>query len=489
MYTDEEKNVAVDMTVLGEVEKARQKVAAKPNYSKDIRKQIDDVSKRKKFKAETFDGAKTIKDPYTNQTIHSNAEAATRKYGSQNLTKHTGDVDHTIPLQKVYEKTQYNPFISIEDDKRIANSDSNYKVINAKTNRSKGGSSNAEYIKKNADTLDDTQKRAMMHEQYKAEININANIAKTTLKNMHGVGVNAAKTAAKFGGSISAASNVCQVIKGEEDIETAVIHTALDTARVSAVSYGTSIGTQIIEGGVNKIVANTASKQLAQGLSTFVQGGGPAKVVVVITQAGDSVMRYIKGEITAVELIDELGEKGSGVVAAMGAGSVGLSVGTGAGALIGGIVGSILPGIGNIVGAEAGAAIGACVGEILGNMVGYMFGTEIYRRVQEFKAKFLVDPCELERMEKIYTLLEQEMIAYRRDLEKSLEQVHLQFKENILHAFVDMQKAIEANDVDKVTMSLEQVCQEFDHEVAFRTRAEFDSFMLDEAAVVRRKGR
>ena len=46
-------------------------------------------------------------------------DAAVSKYGKNNTTKHTADVDHIIPAETVYERTQNNAFLSTKDIKEI----------------------------------------------------------------------------------------------------------------------------------------------------------------------------------------------------------------------------------------------------------------------------------------------------------------------------------------------------------------------------------
>lgn len=472
-------------TIHLQAEKSRSGVEVKQNYNKQVRKKIDNVGKREKFKDKTFNGKKTIKDPYTGDIIHSDMNAAARKYGVKNKTKHSSDVDHTNPLEKVYEKTQNNPFLDYEDIKRIANNEENYKVINSRTNRSKKGKSNTEYIDSQKGKLTESEKKAMKAEERKANRAIRADITKTTIKNAHSVGMDAAKSGAKVGAGISAAKNLKKVVTGEEDFSDAVLQVGLDTAKSAATSYGAGICTQIVEGTIKQAAVKTTSKQFANGLSKFASSGGPAKAVAVVLETGDSVIRYIKGDISSGQLVYELGEKGTGLAMSFMAGAEGAVLGAGAGAFIGGLIGSVLPGAGTAAGAVIGTKVGAVVGEIVGNLAGYMLGSEVYRRVASYVDAFGRSSEEYRRIENMYNMIEKQLEEYEEALRASLEQAHLNYCNEIMNGFVSMQNAIVDNDVTGINHSLQRVCHVFGCEIAFSTRDAFDAFMMDDSKVVR----
>lgn len=481
----EQENVGKKTAYTSQVGNTKQRVEVKADYSKKVRSKVDNVTKRNKFKKKVFDGKKTTKDPYTNQTLHSNTDAARAKYGSDHVTKHTGDVDHTMPLEKVYEKTKDNPFLTTEDIKKIANQKENYKVINSSTNRSKGSQSNKQYIKKNSDSIGEAQKAVMKKEQQRANAAINKEITKTTLKNANKIGMDAAKTGAAFGGGISAAQNLTKVVKGKEDLSEAAISVALDTAKAGAASYGTGVCSHVIEGAVQKAAVKTTSKKLASGLTKFVDTGGPAKAIVVVMEAGTSVVRYAKGEINEAELVYELGEKGTGLAVSFAAGAEGAVLGAGAGAFIGGVLGSVLPGAGTAAGAVIGAKVGAITGEIIGNIAGYMIGTEAYRRLADYMSKAIMTSEDYARLERMYGHLADDLKKRREELELSLEQIHGEHRQKILSGFEQMRDAIVSDDVEGINRSLNSICEQFGGHIAFETRDEFDAFMMNPDSVVR----
>ena len=90
-------------------------------------REIDDINKRKKYKDEKFGKRKTAIDEYTGKRIkRSNAE-----------------VDHIVSIENIKEK--YSD-LTTEQQKKLANSSTNYALTNSHLNRSKQGNSDAEHI-------------------------------------------------------------------------------------------------------------------------------------------------------------------------------------------------------------------------------------------------------------------------------------------------------------------------------------------------------
>lgn len=476
----EKENSTERVVVTKQVGNAVPKSEVKGSYNKKVRNDIDDVSKRNDYKKKVFDGKKTINDEYTGSKLHYDKNAAKAKYGDKNYTKHISDVDHTVPLKKIYQKTQYNPFLSAEDIKQAANIKQNYKVINAKTNRAKGSKSNSEYVKDSKDILSKTQKRKMKTEEIKANLAVDAVLTGKTIKNMAKVGGKAAIEGAAFQSAISSARNVKKVVSGEKDIKEAAIEIAMDSAKAGAMSFGTGIGTRIIESTANQVAQKTTSKMLTEGLAKFTNCGGPGKAIVVVTEAGRSLKSYLDGEINETELVLQIGEKGTGLAASFALGAQGAVVGASAGALIGGIVGSIIPAAGTAAGAIIGAKVGTLTGEIVGNMVGYMIGTELYNVVKNYIAEHSFDSERARRLNILYTQLADEIKESRIALEENLRQIHFEQQQKILNGFTNMHTAILENNYDGINNSLSDICKCFEVQLAFETQDEFDDFMLDD---------
>ena len=475
-----EKDEAADYSAT-HVEKTQER--GKYNAKTD-RKKYDDVNKRKKYKEEQFGDKKTTKDPYNGETIHKDTNAAKNKYGEKNYNKHTAQTDHTIPIEEVAKRNRDNVFLKDEDIKKIANIKENYKVINGNTNQSKGSKSNTQTAKKNGYDKKTTKK--MTKEQVKANMAVEAETAKLTVKNANQIGLNAAKSGAAIGGAVSAAQNTIAVINGDKDIPEAVLGTAVDTAKSSASSYGMAVGTKAAEGLVKKVghevAEKTAGKALekagetiGKGLVSFAESENLGRVVVVVLEAGKTTWSYLCGELSKEEFINELGEKGVALAASFGLGYVGGMVGMEIGGALGGLVGSVtLPVIGTVGGAAVGATVGTLIGEMIGSMVGYLIGSEVYKTVHKFFTEF--DPGKAERDMKKYAKLADQIEAYRINLEKNFEEVRMRNNQMVMDSFEKIQEGILNNDSNLITDSLAKICNLFGEDVAFKTKDEFLRF-------------
>ncbi len=458
--------------------------------AKTMRKKYDDVAKRKEFKDAQFGDKKTVKDPYTGKTLHKDTAAAKRKYGKAKYNEHTFQTDHTVSIEKTYKRNRDNVFLQDDDIKKIANIEKNYKGINGHLNQSKGSKSNIKAAKDNELKLTPTAK--MAGAQMEAELHVRAETIKLTAKRAHEVGTNAAMSGAAIGAGISLANNIKMLATGEEDGIDAVFNIAIDTAKSGAQSYGGAVATKAAEGCIKKAghsIAEFAEEKavaeigasIGKGLVTFAESNNIGKAVSIIKEVGQSTLRFIDGEISAEEYVLELGEKGTGLALGFEMGAKGLAIGAIIGKALGGLVGSVsLPGGGTIVGAEAGTVVGGVIGEIIGNLVGYMIGTEVYRVVFESNN----GPLEIEMRTMALNTLSIQLDQYNTLLEENILKLNLEHEQRIFVSFQNIHEAILRNDAQEINNSLQSLCEEFDLEIAFKSREELVEFMKDDNSYI-----
>jgi hypothetical protein len=132
-------------------------------------------------------------------------------------------------------------------------------------------------------------------------------IAKEIIKNSNKAGLEQAKYGAVIGGSISIIKNLVAVVKDEKDPKDAILDVAKDTGSAAVSSYTTGSIGSVIKG-----VMQNAKKETTRILS---KTNLPATIVTVTLEAGKTLAKYIKGEIDGVQCLEELGEKGTGMVA------------------------------------------------------------------------------------------------------------------------------------------------------------------------------
>ena len=263
---------------------------------------------------------------------------------------------------------------------------------------------------------------------------------KDITKIAHRAGTNTAKTAGIIGGSVSIVQNLVSVVKGEVEVDEAVINVALDTTTSVSVGYGTGYFGASLKG-----VMQNAKSETIRTLSTT---NLPAIVVSVAVNATTTMSRYFKGEINGLECFEELGEKGTGMIAS---------------ALVAAIGETLIP-------------IGI-VGGVIGGMVGYAIASASYgvilRSLKE--AKFAHE----ERI-KIEHVCEEHirMIrTYRLEIENVINE-YLVSNMQIFHASFDsMKEALALGDVDGFISSANTISEALGKDTQFKSMKEFDALM------------
>ena len=122
----------------------------------------------------------------------------------------------------------------------------------------------------------------------------------------HRAGVEAAKSGAVIGGSISIVRNAVTLCKGDIDPEDAVINVAKDTASSAGMAYATGATGAALKGAMQNAKSET--------LRTLSKTNVPAIIVSVSVQTAKVMKRYFEGEIDGVECLEELGQEGVGMI-------------------------------------------------------------------------------------------------------------------------------------------------------------------------------
>ena len=149
----------------------------------------------------------------------------------------------------------------------------------------------------------------------------------------HRAGLEAVKGAAVISGAISIVRNSIACAQGDKDLQEALTDTAKTTAKSVGTAYTSAAAGSLIKSG------------LEQSKSVYLRGLAktslPALAVTTCIETGKCLKRYIQGEIDEVELLQDLGKTGTGMVA----GSLGATLGQIAipipvvGAIVGGMIG------------------------------------------------------------------------------------------------------------------------------------------------------
>jgi len=269
--------------------------------------------------------------------------------------------------------------------------------------------------------------------------------AKYVAQTAHKAGMESAKSAAVISGSISVAQNITDVILHDKDIGDAAIDVSKDVVAGSATAYLIGNGDTMIRG-----MMSASKNNVFNNLS---QSNVPALISTTVVQVGKSLIRYANGEIDTLGLIEELGEKGTGMMAA----SMGAAIGS-----------AILPGIGTVV----------------GSMLGYMTSSTIYNGCMKVLAQ---ERFSAERRAKIHWIANAAIEAMRlqgNELLLLTEQFYGRQQRVFEQSLGKIETCIRSNDLDTFTLALNDIATEMGRTLKFKNFDEFDSFMSDPFTVL-----
>ncbi len=268
--------------------------------------------------------------------------------------------------------------------------------------------------------------------------------AKYVAETAHRAGVEQAKAGAVISGAISVSQNIISLIRGEKEIKEALKDTAIDTAKGAGTSYIIGASGTAIKG-----VMQTSGNTIFENLS---KTNMPAMIATITVQVSKSIIRYAKGEINEIQLTEELGEKGTGMLAA----SWGAAIGT-----------MIFPGVGTVI----------------GGMVGYMTSSTIYRAAIQVLND---ERMSIDRRNKIHTLTEVAIGAMEkqgRELELLIETHYINRKKVFQESFDIINSSTKSGDLTLFTQGLNKIAVEMGKALQFKNFEEFDVFMIDQEAV------
>ncbi len=109
---------------------AAQKFAKPAKYDRSV---LDDGAAKKAVKIDAFKLGVEVRDPYTGDILTLTKQEAKMLYG-ENWTKHLAEADHKIALEKRYQQTKDNPWLTNDDIKASSNSTDNLEVVSRKFN-------------------------------------------------------------------------------------------------------------------------------------------------------------------------------------------------------------------------------------------------------------------------------------------------------------------------------------------------------------------
>ena len=285
-------------------------------------------------------------------------------------------------------------------------------------------------------------------------------VVKEVMHDSHNAGLQAARGAAIYSATFSIGQNMVQVITEDKPLDEAAIEVVETTAKSTATAYGvTYAGTTL------KAIMHTSKNELIRKLGTT---NLPTAIVTGGLEVTKSMIRYGKGEINELELIEELGEKGTGMIAS----GYGAAVGAELGATIGTV---IFPGLGTGIGAVAG---------VIGGMIAYQMSGAIYHgAIDALKGQRIAAErrAVLEELAEIAIAQNRE---YRRQLEEYAQKKLNETEKQIEKLFNIVESSIIENDADNFIKAMNGFGEMFHIKLQFQSFEEFDEFMSDESTIL-----
>lgn len=342
------------------------------------------------------------------------------------------------------------PSEQVEVIKKLAEEESKRLREVAKKFRESGNIDKARQLEEQANRCDNVKNKirdsgVSSSEAMEARINPNKFVAKEVLKDSHNAGVEVAKSTFVVAGAISTAKNLYYVSTGEQSLDEAIKETSKEV--ISATGSAYIIGST---GTAVKAVMHTSSSQVLRNLGNTT---APTMIATAVLEVGKSLVKYGKGEIDEVELLAELGQKGTGMIGA----SYGATVGT-----------IICPGIGSVV----------------GGIIGYTVSTALYSGALKTLQDAKISAYRRAYIEKISEEAIKEMKLYETYLKESFEKEFNQRDVVFNNVLGGIKESFELNDINKLFDSAELLSKELGVNNKFKTFEEFDDFMNTEDSLI-----
>lgn len=443
-------------------------------YNKANRDALWDSAKGKaEYRDKMFGEKQTYDDPVSGKTLHRSQTAAQNKYHMKNSegvhvsskwAEHSAEVDHINALKDVHKKVKNNPFLTDDDFKNIMNSDENYRILSKSDNTAKGAKNDWQVILDKNNGMSVDGRVQMAKQKVKADAAINSRFASKTAENAGREFIEGSKDMlidSAIPLTAEAVRRMVHVVQGDESLEDAVKGMAKTTMDIA------------VAGGSKRLIKDVVSAQLeankSAALQSVLNSSHLSQILSVSMIVKESAVRYINGEINETEFFEEVGEKGTSMVAGMIGGQVGREIGE----IVGSIIGTaVLPGIGTAVGYTAGGVVGEVLGVIITtaacSAIVSVFHTS--KNLEQYRLK----EAQINRLEKEAL---REMENQRKRFADIVQQEYQIWDETIQSSFDQILRCAceETYDLQGVTEGLDRILSVFGKKVRFNSLDEYEA--------------
>lgn len=252
---------------------------------------------------------------------------------------------------------------------------------------------------------------------------------------------------AAIGGGISLVRNFIDYCNDKKTAEEAALSIVGDTASIASVSYVTGAGGSLLKGTMqnakNSVLRNISKTNL------------PAYIATATVEISKTLYAYFNKEIDGTECLEQLGEKGYGMVNS---------------ALYAAIGQALIP--------------IPVVGALAGGMLGYALSSASYNvLLGSLKAQKLAKE-ERNRIEKECKQAISMIREYRAKLEESINKYLYEQSELFKNSFDKIKEALEIGDVDEYISGANQITEAMGKQPLYQNMDEFNELMNSTEAIV-----
>ena len=256
-------------------------------------------------------------------------------------------------------------------------------------------------------------------------------------------GLEQAKTGMAIGGGMSLIRNLVAVCKKEKDADEAALDVVGDTACAAASSYATGFTGAVIKGA-----AQNSSSTLARGLS---KTNLPAYIATSTIEIGKTLKSYFSGDIDGVQCLEQLGEKGYGMVNS-----------------------ALYAAIGQI------AIPIPVVGALVGSMLGYALSSASYRVLTQSLKEAKIAREERIRIEAEVEQSISMLKEYRAEIEENISKYLEDARDFFDETFAKMKSSLQTGDIDGYISSTNTITCKMGKRPVYNTFSQFDSIMTSD---------
>lgn len=272
------------------------------------------------------------------------------------------------------------------------------------------------------------------------------NTIKDIAKTSHRAGLEGAKYGIIIGGTVSIVQNFFAVAQGEKKLDEVTFDVVKDIGFSGALGYSTAAVGSAIKSGMQQ----SSSKALQNISNTSV----PTLVVNVCLSLGSSIKRYVNNEIDGLEFLEEIGEKGSGMLSA-----------------------GMMASLGQI------AIPIPFVGAAIGGMIGYSLSSIFYKAVLDSGKMAKLAEDRYKEIKKTQEYLREQIAIEKQTLLKFIEQEFSSINKEVNLLLDSIEKS--DYDIDTFANQINQFSNLLGKELQFKNQSEFNAFMQDSNQILK----